>query len=71
MYNYNFEKGERQFQKIETPLLLYESYVGLHESRKGYSDSLNIEYQQFLKDINDNMTTIFIKQRNAKPEVTR
>ena len=57
MYNYNFEKGERQFQKNRDDFYFwYESVVSVFTKiEKDIIDSLNIEYQQFLKDINDNI----------------
>lgn len=58
MYNYNFEQGEKSFQKNRDDFYFWYESARVSVFTKGEKDildTLNIQYQQFLKDINDNI----------------
>lgn len=58
MYNHSFEQGEMTFQKNREDFYFwYESarVSVITKDEKDILDSLNLEYQRFLRDINDNI----------------
>lgn len=58
MYNQNFEQGEKLFQKNRDDFYFWYDRARLSvitKEEKNILDTLNIEYQKFLKDISDNI----------------